>query len=304
MNPSKTKSLAYLFLIITTSAWGSLYVVSKYLLTSVEPFTVLFARYLTSGIVLYILYKKKNPQKIERQDIKWIVFIGVVGYFVTMSAQLVGTKLLGASLASLLNALNPISMIIFALVFLKEKITLTKIISVTSAIIGVYIILGGGIQGGAVLGVIACLLAVVSWSLTSIFAKKLSAKYEPMTITAHGVLVAFVCTIPFTAYELATGPQTNLLQPGTLLGLLYLGLVCTALTNVLWNKSLSMIEAGRCALFYPLQPMVAALLGFFFLHESIGLTFILGAALILGGVIFSVVADRKQPVPDMQENQE
>lgn len=293
-NSSKTKSLAYLFLVLTTSAWGSLYVVSKYLMATIEPFTVLLARYLTSGIVLYILYRKTNPQKIERQDIKWILFIGVVGYFFSIGVQLVGTKLLSAGLASLLNALNPIFMILFAMPFLNEKITVTKIISVAAAILGVYIILGGGIKGGATLGVIACLLSVVSWSLTSIFVKKVSTKYEPLTITTYAILIAFVCTIPCSAFELVTGPKINILQPGILLGLLYIGLVCTTLTNVLWNKSLSMIEAGRCALFYPLQPMVAAILGCIFLGESIHLSFILGAALILGGVIFSVAMDRKQ----------
>lgn len=293
-NSSKTKTLAYLFLVLTTSAWGSLYVVSKYLMATVGPFTVLLARYLTSGIVLYILYRKTNPQKIKRQDIKWILFIGVVGYFFSIGVQLVGTKLLSAGLASLLNALNPIFMILFAMLFLNEKITVTKIISVVAAILGVYIILGDNIKGGAILGVIACLLSVVSWSLTSVCVKKVSKKYEPLTITTYAILIAFVCTIPCSAFELATGPKTNILQPGILLGLLYVGLICTALTNVLWNKSLSMIEAGSCALFYPLQPMVATILGCIFLGESIHLAFILGAALILGGVIFSVAMDRKQ----------
>jgi len=72
-----------------------------------------------------------------------------------------------------------------------------------------------------------------------------------------------------------------------------MGIVCTALGHVLWNKSLSMIEAGKCSLFYPLQPMVAALIGWTFLKEEINSTFIIGAVLIIFGVLFSVFA-RKQ----------
>ncbi|NLK36177.1 MAG: DMT family transporter, partial [Gracilibacteraceae bacterium] len=69
----------------------------------------------------------------------------------------------------------------------------------------------------------------------------------------------------------------------------YMGLVCTGLAHVLWNKSLSMLEAGTCSLFYPIQPMVAVLLGWLFLGESINLSFVFGAVLIIGGVVFSLL---------------
>jgi drug/metabolite transporter (DMT)-like permease len=258
----------------------------------VPPLTVLFVRYLVAGVALLILLKKAKRPKIERKDYKYIVFIGVIGYFVSVSAQLIGTKLLNAGLASLLNSLNPILMLVFAVPFLKEKITMAKVISVTAAIVGVYIIIGRGGKGGEVLGIIVSLISVIAWSLTSVIVKRFTQKYDPLTITTYSILVALACTAPFSVYELVTTPNVEFFHPGILCGLIYIGLVCTALTNVLWNKSLSMIEAGRCALFYPLQPMVATILGSLFLGEVIHFSFIIGAAFIIGGVVFSVVPDK------------
>ncbi len=294
---SNSKSKAYLYLIITTCVWGSLYVVSKYVMASVPPFTVIFVRYLVAGGVLLILLKTKKLQnaergKIDRKDYKYIVFIGAVGYFLSISAQFFGTKLSNAGLASLINSLNPIFMLVFAVPFLKEKITWTKIISVAAALIGVYAIVGGGGTHGEMLGILLSFISVVTWSLTSVVVKRFTQKYDPLIITTYSILIALVCTVPFSAYELATTPNVPIFHPGILCGLLYIGLIGTALTNVLWNLSLSMIEAGRCALFYPVQPMVAAILGSLFLGEVIHFSFVIGAAFILGGVVFSVLSDR------------
>jgi Predicted permeases len=296
----KSKSIVYLFLIIAIAAWGSLYVVSKYILGLVPTFTVLFFRYLVSAIALLILlrFRRSKPQKIARRDYKYIVLLGFLGYFLSTGAQLLGTKLSNASLASLINSLNPIFIIIFAIPILKEKITLSKVISVIAAIVGVYIIIGGVGKGGAVIGILVSFFSVVTWSLISVMLRHVTQKYDPLTVTTYGMVVAAICALPVSVVELSAMPHAvqALLNPLVVCWLVYIGVVCTALAHLLWNKSLSMIEAGKCALFYPLQPMVSALLGILFLHEIIRLSFIIGAAFILGGVIFSVFANRRAAV--------
>jgi drug/metabolite transporter (DMT)-like permease len=74
-----------------------------------------------------------------------------------------------------------------------------------------------------------------------------------------------------------------------------MGVFCTALAYYLWNRSLSMIEAGKCGLFYPMQPMVSAFLGWMFLGEEITQRFVIGAALIISGVMFSIFEKSKVP---------
>ena len=78
-----------------------------------------------AGISLLIVDMHKD-KKIQRSDFKYIFIIGCIGYFISVSAQLLGIKYANASLASLINAMNPIMIMIFASIFLKEKLTIKK----------------------------------------------------------------------------------------------------------------------------------------------------------------------------------
>lgn len=81
-----------------------------------------------------------------------------------------------------------------------------------------------------------------------------------------------------------------------MISLIYIGVVCTALAHFTWNKSLSMIEAGSCSLFYPIQPMMSVFLGWLFLEEKININFVIGAALIIAGVLISVIHSKEVEV--------
>lgn len=229
-------------------------------------------------------------------------FIGFIGYFLSIGAQLLGRKLSNASLSSLVNSTNPIFIIIFAILILKEKLTFQKVICVISALTGTYIILGGGSSNGQILGILLSIISVISWSLMTVTVRKITQKYNPIQITTYGIIIAAICSFPFSTYELMVTPDVELFNPIVIGSLLYIGLICTALSHLLWNKSLSMIEAGNCSLFYPLQPMISVLLGFVFLGEKITLNFAIGAVLIIGGILFSVIANNKNQVSSAKIN--
>lgn len=292
------KKLAYLYLIITFCAWGSLYVVSKSVLGKVPVFTVLCLRYFIGGVVLFLLSKNsgKNKKKIERKDIKYILLIGVVGYFLSVGAQLLGIKLSNASVASLVNSTNPIAIMIFAAIILKEKLTGKKIVCVIIAVLGVYIIIGNIEGGGQMFGILFSILSVILWAFVSVFVRKITQKYDALKVTTYCMFIATACTLPFSISELMTTPNVNF-DWAAINSLLYMGIVCTAFAYVLWNKSLSILEAGTCSLFYPIQPMVSVILGVIFLGDSISINFIIGAIMIIGGVLFSILGKKEETSP-------
>ena len=80
-------------------------------------------------------------------------------------------------------------------------------------------------------------------------------------------------------------------------GILYLATLCTALPNVLWNRSLEILPATSCSQAFPLQPFFATLLGVLFLHEAITWNFLLGGVLISAGVIIGLSGGKGGPVP-------
>lgn len=296
---SKNNSkIVYLYLLVTFSAWGSLYVMSKFVLGNVPTFTALFIRFAIAGLVLSVILKKRGAMKIRKEDYKYIFLIGFFGYFISLGAQFIGTKLTNASLASLINSMNPITITIFASILLKEKITLRNIISIIIVLIGVRILLGSISSNIYIGGILVSLFSIVLWSLVSVLIKKLSKRYDSFQITVYGIIMGAIFTFPIAVYEIMT---TSIIKIDIVViaALIYMGLVCTALAHVLWNKSLSILDASRCSLFYPIQPLVATLLGILFLNERINKNFVLGAILIVGSVIFNIVGGTKQKQNDI-----
>lgn len=291
------RKIAYLYLLITFCAWGSLYVVSKFVLGKVPVVTVLFLRYLIAGVALFFIGHKNNAKKIERKDIKYIIIIGCIGYFLSVGAQLIGIKLSSASIASLVNAMNPIAIMIFAAIILQERLTAKKVICVVIAMLGVYIIIGDIKGSGQVVGILFSIISVLLWALVSVIVRRITQKYGALQVTTYSMFVATICTLPLSIHELIVTPNVQF-NASVIISLLYMGLVCTALAYVLWNKSLSIIEASTCSLFYPLQPMVSALLGAMFLGESITINFLIGAILIIGGMLISILGKKQVNIVD------
>lgn len=280
----------YFYLFITFFIWGSLYVVSKFVLGKVPVVTVSLLRYVIAGAILLLVLKGRKVSPIQRQDYKYLWLIGLVGYSLSMGMQLLGTKLSSASMASLINSLNPIVIMVLAAGILNERLTGKKILCIVLSLIGVYVIVGDPGGAGQWLGIMISIASVILWSLVSVIMRKVTQKYDSIQVTTYGMLIAVVGNAPFAAYELAVTPQVQFDGP-VIAALLYMGIACTALAHVLWNKSLSMLEAGNCSLFYPIQPMTAALLGWLFLGEQMNERFIIGSALIMVSVMFSILSD-------------
>ncbi|MGE4549616.1 MAG: DMT family transporter [Intestinibacillus sp.] len=296
----KSTKRIYLLLVLTTAAWGSLYVANKFVLGYLPTFTILFVRYLVAAVSMTVILRARKaenmekPVKIAPQDRKYVALLGLGGYVASVTFQQVGTRIAGASPASLINSMNPIFIVLFAVLLLHEKLTFKKVVCVISAVTGAACIVGGGVAGSHVAGVLFSLLSVLVWSFVSVTVRRVTQCYDPLTLTTYGIYIAALFTLPLCVWEFATTPDLALLQPKLLLPLIYLGTVCTAGAHTLWNYCLSRLEASTCALFYPIQPLTSMTLGILLLHEKITGAFLLGAVLILGGVLYSSLGGAKQ----------
>lgn len=290
---NKNKKTAYLYLLIVFSAWGSLYVVSKFVFGKVPTFTALLFRNAIAASALGIVLKQRKTIKIKKEDYKYILIIGFLGYFLSIGAQFLGTKLTNASFASLINSMNPITITFFASLILKEKIAPKTIISIIVLLIGVKVLIGDISDNIYLSGIFLSIFSVTIWSLVTVLVKKVSKSYDSFQITVYGIMTATIFCIPVSIYEISTRPVIEF-DLEVIAALLYMGLICTAMGHVLWNKCMSMIDAGTCSLFYPIQPLVATLLGIIFLNEKIDKNFILGAVLIVGAVLFNVISGLKK----------
>ena len=287
------RNAGYLYLLITFFCWGSIYVVSKYALAVTGPVTVSFCRYLVSVVCLYgILKWKGGHKKIAKEHWPYLLILGGLGYFAAIILQLGGTALLSGSLASLINSLNPVMISILAAVFLKEKITWKNVLSIVVSLIGVYIILGNGSMQINPLGILLSAGAVILWSAASVSIRKISGYYDPVQIALYGMCIALLFNIPAAVLENIFMTQSHPTAVA-LLACLFVAVFGTAVAHTCWNKSLQLLSASTCSMFYPLQPLVSAVLGVLLLHEVITWQFVVGAVLICSGIVITFLPSKK-----------
>ena len=268
--------------------WGSQYVISKIALRTVPPVTLLALRYLVSVPALFIVLRLRHAlTPVKKGDWPILFAIGFTGYFASFCLQMLGINRLTGSVSSLLGAMNPLFIPVLAALFLHERITPAKIACVALSMAGVVVIVGvdGTVDAS---GALLMLASVFLWSTASIIIRRVSGRYDPMQIA----LIAILCALPLTGgwslIELQSAPCSFTLE--SVLAVLYMGVLGTAVTHSLWNYSLRVMDASFCSMFYPMQPLVSSILGVLFLHEAVTPGFVIGALMICCGIVAAVIS--------------
>lgn len=287
-----------IYLSLAASIWGGTFVVSKYVLDFIPPFTLIWIRYFIAFVVLFailIMVQRKNKSQliITKRDWLLIGWIGFIGYFVSIALQFVGTKLSDAHTGALITSATPAFIVIFARLILKEKLTVRKVISLVIATIGVIIVVGWDKDVGTYfVGSIILVGAAITWALLSVYVKLASKRFSALMITTYAILFALIFTTPLMLWELQSFDvdyKSNLI----VLGILYLGLIATAGAFFLWNKGMEIIDAGVGSLFFFFQPVVGSFLGWLLLNEKLDRDFFIGGFLILAGVAIVSLQKKK-----------
>lgn len=285
------KSRAFLLLLVTFFLWGSVYVGGK-MVSEVPAPLVACLRCVIAVFPLLLMSRRYLHIKIAREDRKYFLGVGILGYFMTIFLIQVGISLTGASTAALINAMTPVSVTIFAAVILKERITAVKVVCLVLAILGTVIITSGASGQSELMGVLLVLLSVLSWGLASVNMRRLTTKYPPVLVTAYGMMISLLFHIPCGIYAALRSGGTGL-TPRSALVLLYLGLIGSGLAQFTWTSSLAVLPASTCSLFYPLQPMFSAVLGVLLLNETFRPSFFIGMLLISVDVVLSTLETRR-----------
>ena len=192
----QTQRKAYGLIFFTFFIWGSVYVAGKIASTSMPSFLVAALRSVISMVPLWALSRKYLPVRIEREDWKWFLLIGFLGYFFCIHSIQLGIQLTGASMASLVNALTPVAVTILAALILKEKITPVKILCLILALAGTFIITKGASTRSETTGIIIVLLGMTGFAAASVFMRRLTAKYPPVFVTAVSMTISVFLNIP------------------------------------------------------------------------------------------------------------
>lgn len=271
------------------SIWGGMYVVSKIVLDIIPPFSLVSLRLILGALTLAIVLLMRGFPKISSNQWWQVLGVGFVGYGVSLSLQFLGTKLSTAANGSLVTSATPAFVLIFAWLLLKEKITWLRSMALLLATLGVVAVIdprSAQLNPDLFLGNLSLIGAAVTWALYSVLVRKTTQNIDVIPFSLIAFMGGLPVSVPVGVWEWQT-LGVGEISLGVIGGVLFLGIISTALAMVLWNTAFAFVDASLASLTFFAQPVVGTLLGWLFLGEKITPLFLLGGLLIGLGLVIS-----------------
>ncbi len=298
--------MGFLFIIIGTLMWSLDTLIRYPLLGLIQPETLVFIEhfFLTLIFIPVFFYKKLDFKKVRSSSLLSFVVIGVIGSALSTLAFTKAFSLINPSLVILLQKLQPLVVIVFSMLLLKEKIKKSFYFFAALAICG------GGLvsypdlapaftsaadqKPGVVLGYLLTLFAVFGWGISTLFGKKLVIEgFSELEIMAGRFGAGFVFLF---FYGLMNQSLTSVNLNGEVYGKILAIVLISGLCGMyFYYKGLKILSAhmGSVAeLFFPLS---AVLINWIFLGKTLEPIQIAGASvLVLASIAIQDL--KKQPV--------
>ncbi len=269
--------------------WGGMYVVSKVVLAVIPPFALLSLRLALGFLCLWLVVALRGGFHLKARQFGLCLAVGFVGYAVSLGFQFVGTRLATASLGALVTSATPALVLPFAAAILGEKATARRLVALAAACLGVVAVIDPrsvDFSSARFLGSLLLLAAALSWALYSVLVRRVSRPADVLQSSAVMLLGGLPTSVAIGAWEVSRG-GLGPIGPGTVAGVLFLGIVCTAVAMFLWNYAFAALPASTASLTFFAQPVVGTLLGWALLGERLTLLFLAGGLLIALGIFVS-----------------
>jgi len=209
--------------------------------------------------------------------------LGVINAAIPFTLIAWGEKHVDSGVAAVANSSVPIFVAILAVWFVpSERSTGWRLVGVALGLVGVAVLAGvhpaGGWLGAAGTG--AIVVASISYAAANLYAGRRMATTGPAVLAATSMISAAVVLLPFALLSLPSH------APGwrSLGSAVALGLLGTALAQILSYRMLRIYGSSRAVLVAYMLPAFALLYGALFLSEPLTWQKLVGLATILGGV--------------------
>lgn len=289
-NPG-TERLAIGAALITVVLWASAFVGIRDAATAFTPGSIALGRLLVGSVALGALVAARGWRTPARRDVALIIGSGVAWFAFYNLVLNAAERIVDAGTASMLTNVGPIFIVLFAGLFLGEKMPSRLLAGIAVAFAGAVVIgfatsegpaAGSAAAADARWGIILCLLAAVSYATGVTLQKPALRNVPALQVTFMACLTGAIVCLPFAptlATELTAAPIAKTAW------LVYLGLFPTSVAFTTWAYALSHTPAGRLGSTTYLVPPIAILLGWLVLAEVPPVLAIVGGLLCIGGVI-------------------
>jgi drug/metabolite transporter (DMT)-like permease len=284
------RSLAHTALIFTNIFFAINISAVKHLTNNhlVQAFGLNVVRVGVSVLLFWALFLVKPVNiKIDRSDRIRLFFCAVSGIAINQLLFIKGLSLTYPIHAALLLLITPILIVFIAAWILKERLGIFKVTGLALGISGALVLILAKDKSGngdhVLLGDLFIIINAISYTIYFIIVKPLMAKYNAIVVLRWVFTIGLVLVLPFGWVEFTQIPwQQYTLVDYTCMGLIVIsGTFLAYLFNLYGIKILGPSVAG---FYIYTQPVFAALIAMFFLHEQLAFYKIIAAVLIFSGV--------------------
>ncbi len=223
------------------------------------------------------LLQKRDGGRLTKTDHTFLIAQAVTAGFLFNLLMVIGIQYTTAATAGLISSIIPAAIAGLSVIFLKEKMTLSRIVSILFAVCGLVIlnIHGASISMGGknIIGQFVILLSVIPEALFTIIAKMHRSGISTLNKVIYMNFYNFILFIPLALWYILTHNLPHLLGED------YLGIVVYGCNSVffflLWYKGLEKTSAMVSGLYTAIAPCSTILLAYFLLHEPIHMEYII-----------------------------
>lgn len=283
------KRLAPLFVLMASVLWGSMGIVTRYVVAIGFNTRQTAAVRITSAaavLILFLLITDRSKLKLRKEDFKWFLGTGLGSLFINNLAYAATVQRASHSVAVVLLYTAPFFVMIMSVLFFKEKLTVQKIAALFLSFAGCILVVGlsgANVGGNVIITLLIGLSAGFGYSLYSIFGKVLMGRYESLTVTVYTFILASLASLviaePVSMVRIIAANAEKM--PVTVIG----SVITLALPYICYSAALKYIESSKASIIASFEVVAASLFGVFLYHELLDIYNIVGIVCVVAALI-------------------
>lgn len=295
-----SRTTGYLIAVVYASMcliWGSTWIMIKLGLRGAPPMTAVAVRFILAALlVFFIIAVRRRRIPRTRGFLALSLFLGVVHFAVPYVLVYWGEQHISSGLTAVLYSTMPICVALMARVFIGDPLAPRKVAGILVGFAGVWVIFSDSVRFGgatAAAGMAAVLGSVFCSSLSTVVVKKYASGYDPFVMLA----------LPFTIGGLAVGSAALWVEGSnpfrfdalTWTTVVYLAVLGSVVAFSFYFWIIKRIDVTVLSYQTFVIPVIALVIGWIFLRETVTIRVVSGAALILAGIGLATLRARRRP---------
>jgi len=280
--------LGYLYVSLAAILFAISGTLAKYLFNNgVTAFQLIQMRTTLAfaGLLIWICLKNPALLKISIKKVPFFISLGVFGIGSAQFFYLLAISKINVAPAILLHYTGPVFVALYVVFIQRHKLSFNSVLAILGTLIGCFLVVGAyNLQLFALnrVGIVAGILAAVSFAVYSILSEYGMRKYTPWTVLLYGMLFAAlmwnILHPPLEAFFHRYSP----FQWGLIL---FIGVCGTIFPFGLYFEGVKRIKPTHASITATLEPISAGVIAAVFLGEMMGPLQIIGGLIVIVSII-------------------